>query len=84
MNIVVLALIDEDRKIRMGHLQRCQLLRLPQSSAYRVCRTVEIAAALALWGGAVYLSLGLSCGIWPLFIGAMFLYRAAENAFSDS
>jgi len=68
-----------------GRILRCALLlRLPHSSAYRVCRTVEIAAALALWGGAVYLSLGLSCGIWPLFIGAMFLYRAAENAFSDS
>ena len=52
------------------------MMHLRPETARRICKYMAMLTALAVWGGALYLSGPLHFGMWPILLAAMLLYRA--------
>ena len=62
---------------------RCGLmLCLPLGLAERIAAYIAVLTALALWGTALYATLALRLGLWPLALAALLLYKALNMQLS--
>jgi len=71
-NLLPLWPLDGGRALRAA-----LLLTLPEQTARRISALAGIAACLALAAGALYLSIRLHAGLWPVLLAALSCLRAA-------
>ncbi len=69
-NLLPIPGLDGSRILRCG-----LMLHLREDLAQRITSYLAILTALALWGGALYLS-RTGLGLWPMLLAALLLYRA--------